>query len=177
MIGGMEITSAEEVHILALFENTDRLFAMQQIIYDHLPGLNDDTRYGDQIIANEDDEVLGFNERLLIGATEIPISEIVNTIHDLDGLAIAAHIDREGFGILGQLGFIPPGLALDAVEVSCRGNVADFLDLDFPIMTSSDAHKLDDVGRCSTRFLIETVTLMEFQKAFRGEDGRKVVID
>ena len=40
VIGGMEITSAEEVHILGLFDDIDRLFAMQQVVYDHLPDLN-----------------------------------------------------------------------------------------------------------------------------------------
>jgi len=175
VIGGMEITSAEEVHLLAFFDHDGALRAMQDIVYAHLPGRNDENRFGDQVIANEDDEVLGFNEKLLIGATELSLKEIVTNIHELNGLAIAAHIDREGFGILGQLGFIPPGLPLDAVEVSYRGNIADYADLSFPIIRSSDAHQLDAIGRSVTQFLIKDVTLDEVKKALNGEDGRSVI--
>jgi PHP family Zn ribbon phosphoesterase len=175
-IGGMEITSSEEVHILALFDDEENLFSLQKIIYDHLPGLNDEKRFGEQVVANEDDEVIDFNERLLIGATELSVDNIVNTIHTLNGLAIASHIDRESFGIIGQLGFIPQGLQLDAVEISAKGKVEDFKNVSFPIMTSSDAHKLDDIGSSFTRFFMEEVNLEEMKKSLLGKDGRKVIV-
>ncbi len=174
VIGGMEITSAEEVHILALFDHEEQLLSMQKIVYDHLPGLNDERRFGEQVVVNEDDEVLDFNQRLLIGATELSIDDIVNRIHALNGLAIASHIDREGFSIIGQLGFIPQGLPLDAVEVSTKAKMVDFQDLSFPLITSSDAHKLDDIGRSFTHFFMEDVTLDEMKKSLLGKDGRKV---
>ncbi len=176
VIGGMEITSAEEVHLLAFFDQDAALFAMQDIVYAHLPGLNDERRFGDQVVANEDDEVLGFNEKLLIGATELSLKEIVTNIHVLNGLAIASHIDREGFGIIGQLGFIPQGLPLDAVEVSPRGHITDYADLSFPIIRSSDAHQLDAIGMSVTQFLMEDVTLEELTKALNGRDGRQVIL-
>lgn len=176
VIGGMEITSAEEVHILAVFDDDAALLTMQTLVYENLSGLNDEKRFGDQVIANEHDEVLGFNEKLLIGTTDLPLAAIVRRVHELNGLAIASHIDREGFGIIGQLGFIPPGLLLDAVEISHRGNIADFTDLSFPIITSSDAHKLDDIGRKVTRFVMKDVTFEELKKALNGEDDRKVII-
>jgi PHP family Zn ribbon phosphoesterase len=175
-IGGMEITSSEEVHILALFDDEEKLFALQKIIYDHLPGLNDEKRFGEQVVANEDDEVLDFNTRLLIGATELSVDNIVKAIHELNGLAIASHIDREGFSIIGQLGFIPQGLQLDAVEVSAKDKVEDFKELSFPIITSSDAHKLDDIGSTFTHFFMEEVNLEEMKKSLLGQDGRKVII-
>ena len=120
VIGGMEVTSSEEVHILALFDEGSRLRALQQAVYRNLRGTNDARLYGDQVVVNEEDEVVRFNRKLLIGATEIPIHEVVNLIHRLDGLAIASHVDREGFGIIGQLGFIPEDLPLDALEITDR---------------------------------------------------------
>jgi predicted metal-dependent phosphoesterase TrpH len=176
VIGGMEITSSEEVHILALFDNEEKLLSMQQIVYDNLYGLNDEQRFGEQVVANEDDEVLDFNQRLLIGATGLSVDNIVNTIHELNGLAIASHIDRESFSIIGQLGFIPQGLQLDAVEVSASGNVEDFTDISFPIITSSDAHKLEDIGSSVTHFFMEDANLEEMKKSLLGQDGRKVII-
>ena len=53
--------------------------------------------------------MLGFNASLLAGATSWTVERAVDEIHRAGGLAIAAHVDRERFGIVGQLGFVPPG--------------------------------------------------------------------
>jgi predicted metal-dependent phosphoesterase TrpH len=174
--GGIEITSKEEVHILALFENEDELFSMQKIIYEHLHGTNNENMYGDQIVVNEYDEILKFNKKFLIGATTLTVEEIVDAIHVLNGLSIASHIDRDSFSILGQLGFIPTGLQLDALEVSakCSSEVFDYLKI--PLITSSDAHMLAAIGNSFTQFCMEKVNLNELKKSLLGEDNRKVVI-
>jgi hypothetical protein len=183
VIGGMEVTSQEEVHIVALFGDEERLFSLQEIVYEHLRGTNDERLYGQQVIVNEDDEVIGFSDRLLIGATDITLERLVDLIHEHDGLAIAAHVDREGFGILGQLGFIPDGLPLDALEVADPSNVARFVTGDripqsdrFPFITSSDAHRLEDVARRVTTLLMNTVSLDELRQCFLGHAGRAVRI-
>jgi len=180
VIGGIEVTSSEEVHILAYFDYDESLFEFQRIIYENLPGVNDVQFFGEQILANENDEVIGVNDRLLIGATELAIDEIVDIIHSLNGLAIAAHIDRERFSIIGQLGFIPKGLALDAVEVSPemlkRRESPDFIQAHgFPALTSSDAHYIEDIGRSSTTFFIEKAKVSEIKKALHNEDGRYII--
>ena len=41
VIGGMEVTSKEEVHILALFDMEDKLFSLQEKVYENLHGTND----------------------------------------------------------------------------------------------------------------------------------------
>jgi PHP family Zn ribbon phosphoesterase len=177
VLGGMEVTSKEEVHVLALFDIGDRLFALQEIIHDNLFGTNDEKVYGEQVIANEEDEVLGFSKKLLIGATEITIDRLVDLIHRFGGLAVAAHVDREGFGIIGQLGFIPEGLSLDALEVmnpSSRDNIPQKDRL--PFISSSDAHTLQSIGRRSTTFLMENASVEEVKRCFRGEGGRGVRI-
>ena len=120
VIPGMEITSSEEVHILGLLPDIAAAMELQSKVYRSLPGRNDESAFGMQVIANEFAEVLGFKEHLLSGATTLNLDRVVAAIHDVDGLAIASHVDREGFGIIGQLGFIPPGLPLDAIEVSQR---------------------------------------------------------
>jgi PHP family Zn ribbon phosphoesterase len=176
VIGGMEITSNEEVHILALFDNEENLFSMQKIVYDNLHGINNEKRFGEQVVVNENDEVIGFNRKLLIGATELPVEDIVNLIHRLDGLAIAAHIDREGYSIIHQLGFIPESIQLDAVEVSSAGKKDDFTDTSFPVITCSDAHELKKIGSNFTCFFMEDVNLEEMKKSLLGKDGRKVVL-
>ncbi|MCK4819193.1 PHP domain-containing protein, partial [bacterium] len=118
VLPGIEISSKEEVHILAIFETVEQALSMQDVVYKHLKGTNRPELFGDQVIANEFDEVDGFNDRLLIGATSMGVEKIVKETGRLGGLSIASHVDRPSFSILGQLGFIPPDLELDAIEVS-----------------------------------------------------------
>lgn len=177
VIGGMEVTSREEVHILALFDEDSKLQSLQEIIYKNLRGTNDEGLYGDQVVVNEEDDVIAFNKKLLIGATEIPIHEVVDVIHQLDGLAIASHVDREGFGIIGQLGFIPDGLPLDAVEISDPSQKDRVpLTKDFPMVASSDAHCLEDIGKTYTCFALKEINVEELRKSFKREAGRRIIL-
>jgi 3',5'-nucleoside bisphosphate phosphatase len=180
VIPGMEITSAEEVHILGLLPNLEAAMALQSKIYRALPGRNDENTFGMQVIANEFAEVLGFNEHLLSGATTLSLEDVVDAIHHVDGLAVASHVDREGFGIIGQLGFIPPGLALDAIEVSQRmpmplARAAFAPKGEYPILCASDAHEPKDVARAATFILMESATFPELRRALTGEGGRTIL--
>ncbi len=153
--GGIEVTSREEVHILALFDTEEELFIMQDFIYANIYGYNDEYRYGDQVIVNENDEVIDFNRRLLIGATDISIEGIVNRIHELNGIAIASHIDRDRFSILSQLGFVPEGLELDAYEISTREELPNYQEKYAPLVVFSDAHNLGRIGGKHSSFYMK----------------------
>ncbi|MGB6338525.1 MAG: PHP domain-containing protein, partial [Candidatus Aminicenantaceae bacterium] len=72
---GMEVTSQEEVHVLALFDAIENALKLQEHVYKNLPGENDEDAFGMQVIVNEKEEVLGFSDKLLIGATTIPLDE------------------------------------------------------------------------------------------------------
>jgi hypothetical protein len=48
------------------------------------------------------------------------------------------------------------------------------LGVDLPIVGSSDAHFLYDIGRVCTRFFIETPHIEELRMALAGKKGRKV---
>ena len=159
VLGGMEITSSEEVHILGFFGD-DALREMQDVIHRNLAGKNDEDAFGMQLIVDEHDTPMELSDRLLIGATDLTVDEIVELIHSLGGIAIASHIDRESFSIIGQLGFIPPDLALDALELSASREpsmVADYESYGLPFVTSSDAHFLPDIGKTSTIILLNTM--------------------
>jgi PHP family Zn ribbon phosphoesterase len=176
VLGGMEITSREEVHILALFDNDEELFSMQKVVYDKLSGTNDAKKYGDQVVVNEDDEVLEFNTKLLIGATTLAVEHIVNMIHDLNGLAIASHIDRASFSLISQLGFIPEGLNIDALEISNTAKLSDYRKLSIPLLMSSDAHRSSDIGKNVTHFTMKKPCLDELHKSLLRKDGRKAFV-
>lgn len=179
VFGGMEITSSEEAHILALFDETASIMKLQDIIYiSLLPGENDEKMFGEQIVVNEKDEVLDFNKRLLIGATMLSAQEIVEKIHSFGGLAIASHVDKDAFSIISQLGFIPPDLAFDALEMSPHTERADAeqsygMYNSFPWISSSDAHHAHDIGRRTTTFFMEEPTIKEMALALKKVDGRR----
>ena len=179
VLPGIEITSKEEVHILGIFGIPEDAARMQTLVYEHLEGKNVASTFGMQVVVDADGTVTGYNDQLLIGATDLSLEHVVRTIHAHDGLAIAAHIDREGFGILGQLGFIPPDLNLDALEVTCKvdlkGARAAFPDYGlYPFLQSSDAHVLDAIGSGSTPLILEAASFDELKLALRGEQGRRV---
>lgn len=183
VIPGIEVTTSEEAHVIALFETVEAAISMQNIIFDHLlPGENDENLFGMQVIANEFDEVEGFNNRLLIGSTTLNINRVVSSIHQYGGLAIASHIDRESFSIIGQLGFIPEDLECDALEISRRMKLHEarikFREYkNYSFIVSSDAHDLVDIGVCSTSFFLEHATFDEIRKAIEARDGRMILDD
>lgn len=175
VIPGVEVTSREEVHILGLFKTEQDLMRLQDIIYENLPGESDEEAFGPQLVVDEYGNVVGKNSKLLIGATTLTLEQIVDAIHRLAGLAIASHIDRQRFSLVGQLGFIPKDLKLDAIEISRPSSIEQ--EYDYPVITSSDAHFLQDIGRNSTCFMIEEISLGEIGQALRNEMGRMVLLN
>lgn len=176
ILGGMEITSREEVHILGFFDDDAALWEMQDIIYINLSGENDEDAFGMQLVVDEYDTPTELNSKLLIGATSLAVDEIVKSVHSLGGLAIASHIDREAFSIIGQLGFIPEDLSLDALELSsnCKASQIANYNYGFALVTSSDAHFPSDIGKAVTTFLLDAPSFQEITMAFQNTGGRKV---
>jgi hypothetical protein len=172
VVPGIEVTSREEVHVLGLFGTEQEVMGAQAVVYENLDGQNDEEAFGPQTTVDEQDRVTGVNRRLLIGATALALEEVVRLIHDFRGLAIASHVDRQSFGILGQLGFVPEGLKLDALELSSRAAATRWGD--FPVVRSSDAHCLRDIGKGFTSFWAEEASFEEIARALRGEGGRRV---
>lgn len=183
VLAGMEISSSEEVHVLGIFATVDAVCSMQELVYDNLPpGENKENLFGEQIIANEFDEVEGYNKRLFIGATNLTVSKVVDEIHRLGGLAIASHIDRETYSIIGQLGFIPENLQLDALEISSSISYTEASKKipevrKYPVISSSDAHNLEEIGKAISCFTIEVPTIEELSKAFQGKEGRSMILE
>jgi 3',5'-nucleoside bisphosphate phosphatase len=179
VLSGMEICSREEIHVLAFFENIETAFEMQAKVYENFHGKNEPEIFGMQVIGNEMDEVLGFNDRLLIGAVEMSIEDIVDKIHSLNGIAIASHIDRESYSVIGQLGFIPETLKFDALEVSpnisleeARKRFPEYRN--YAMIKNSDAHFIEDIGKCVTEFQIEEPSFDEIKKALKNETERNI---
>lgn len=180
VLPGMEVTSKEEVHTIAIFNTLEDLLFFQKVVYENLAGENDEDVFGVQAIVNEIGEVEGFNPRLLIGATSLSLNSLVDIIHGFKGLAVASHIDRESFSILGQLGFIPTDASFDALEISARTGIKKGRELypelsGYTFITSSDAHFTTDIGSSPAGIFLETTSFDEIRLALKGEAGRYVL--
>lgn len=177
VLGGMEMSSSEEVHILAFFDDDGALLEMQNIVYENLFGENDEKYFGEQLIVDEYDKIIASTNKLLIGSTNLGIDRIVELVHSLGGLAVASHVDRESFSIITQLGFIPKELPLDALELSWRcelSEVNNYESYGLPLVKSSDAHFLSDIGKAVTTFSLSASSFSEVVMAFQNVEGRTV---
>jgi hypothetical protein len=180
ILPGIEITTSEEVHLLAIFDSLPNLTLMQNIIDQHLAGVNDENLFGVQAIVNEIGEVEGIENKLLIGATDLSLDTLIGHIHQFDGLAIAAHIDRESFSVLSQLGFIDESADFDALEITPRTGFnqarTKYPELGkFSFIVSSDSHFIKDIGQGYTKMNLSEPTFSELKMALRKQNGRYVM--
>lgn len=176
VIAGMEVTTAEEIHLLALFDREIGLNAFDELVKAHLSGANDPHAFGDQIIVDKHGDPVALEEVLLIGAVDLEIGRIVEEVHRLNGLAIASHVDKQTFSLLSQLGFIPPDLDLDGVELSRHAGTQEQYPLrDLPVIRCSDAHFPEEIGQADTTFVVQEATVAEIGLALAQKRGRRVV--
>ena len=149
---GMEVQTAEEVHTVALFDTTEQALALTDWVYAAMPKrVNDPETFGDQPVVTWDDDIVEMEWRILAMGCRRTIPETAAKVHELDGLYIAAHIDRPNFSVLGSLGAIPDN-SFDAVELSRTADESLWFPkaAGYAVIRSSDAHNLDDVARVWT---------------------------
>ncbi len=182
ILKGAEITTKEEIHCLAFFEKDDELFDFQKYLEEHLPMVkNDVNKFGYQVVVDKNENILAQEDKLLITALDVSLIQVEKKVHSLDGLFIPAHIDRKSYSIISQLGFIPTGLEIDALELSKYASRKEFLEknnylADYSFIQSSDAHFLENIGDAYTSFQVLDKSFHEVKLALKAINGRKVLI-
>lgn len=155
VIPGMEIETAEEVHLLCLLPDLKQAQLLQSYVYEALPRRkNPEEIYGKQLLFNAADEIVGHESRLLLTAVQLTLEETVRLVRELGGAAVPAHVDRKANSMLTTLGFIPPDLDFHYLELSaaCRVNefIAQYPHLQvYQFLQSSDAHRLEEMVKCN----------------------------
>jgi PHP family Zn ribbon phosphoesterase len=177
VIAGMEITTAEEVHVLGLFPGLEAARKAMQRVQAGLPAWAPPRGCTQQRLLDEEGRILGYESHLLAGSSGLALSEAVAMIRALGGLAVASHVDRKSFSVIGQLGFLPPEVRFDALEISAagaaRGRAADFQAAGLPLLSSSDGHCPEEVGAGCTLLEAEEPSFAELALALRGHGGRR----
>jgi len=168
---GVEINTQEEVHCLAFFPTSEYLNQFQNYLDQHLPNIpNNPDNFGYQVVADIDDTIIYEEKRLLISALDQNIESVEKMVHHYKGIFIPAHINKTYASILSQLGFIPPSLNCDALEISSHITCERFIIENnflqkYPVVQFSDAHYLQDIGEAYTNFELNDNSFESIQKA------------
>lgn len=146
---GMELTCAEEVHVICLFPDLDRAHAFGELVRRRLPPLeNRPDFFGHQLLMDHEDNLLGEETAMLAAATDIGIYEVPQLMAHYGGFAYPAHIDRPSFSVLSNLGFWDPAMGFSLAELSpfCPPELTQRPDLTgLRFVTGCDAHYLHQI--------------------------------
>ena len=160
-VAGMELTTSEDIHAVCLFETLEGALRFDGYIQSQrtlIPNRTD--IFGDQLLMDENDEVIGTEPYFLSNATAISIEEAPAIVRQYHGVCYPAHIDREANGLIATLGTFPETLDCNCAELRDAEKQTE-LEARFPILKkkqiiiSSDAHYLWDIRDKSAYFELE----------------------
>lgn len=180
VVYGVEVCTREEVHCLAFFDTIVQLQMFQEYIDNYIPIIANDTRYfGQQLIVDENEVILEEVKTSLYTGIKQGINMVAAKVKSLGGYFVPAHIDRVRSSIYSQLGIFPEDLEVDAVEIfrntersEIRKNRSE-LEV-YQLLKSSDAHFIEDIGRCTSQLLMKDKNFIELGLALRGENERGI---
>lgn len=160
-IAGIELTTSEDVHIVCLFETLEKAMEFGEFVDTRRIRIKNKTEiFGDQLIMDENDEIIGSDDFLLPNATTLSIEEGYQEAVSRGAIVWPAHIDREANGIIATLGMLPSEPRFGVVEYRDAASVPDY-ESRFPelkekkIVCSSDAHYLWDINERENFFELD----------------------
>ncbi len=175
-IAGMELTTSEDVHMICLFPTLEDAMSFGEYVDTRrIRVKNKPTIFGHQHIRDENDEIVGEEEYLLINATDISIEEAVGICRERGGVCYPAHIDRPSNGMVAVLGTFPEDVAFSAYELNDGASMTEYASR-FPVIetlahvVSSDAHYLWDMAEAEhTLDLPDDDIRMGLMRYLRGQ--------
>lgn len=153
ILPGLEVTSREDVHLLCYFQTLEEALSMGERVAAHQPRIkNKPSLFGRQILVNDEDDFVGEEERLLLTASDLSISDIAEMTWDLKGIMVPAHINKGANSLIPILGMMPLDVILPTVEIfKMRPHSA----LGKLCIHSSDAHQLMSINEAQEACVLE----------------------
>ncbi len=152
VIAGMELTTLEEVHVVCLFNDLLGALEFDKYVYNHLPDIKNDPKiFGDQYIMDENEQIIGSIDKLLINATDISYEDVYELVHDYNGIMIPAHIEKGSNSLLANLGFVSDDSKFTCFELKDMSKLHELRRTNpylnnCNVITDSDAHYLQDIN-------------------------------
>ncbi|MBQ9131295.1 MAG: PHP domain-containing protein [Clostridia bacterium] len=150
-VAGVELTTAEDIHTVCLFPSLDEAMAFDVALQPYrilIPNRTD--IFGDQLIMDGEDRVIGTEEFLLSNATTVSLEEAPSLVKRFGGVCYPAHVDREANGMIATLGDFPEDSDFTLAELH-DGEKQEEYRKKYPVLSkkrilvSSDAHYLWDI--------------------------------
>ena len=159
-IAGMELTTAEDIHAVCLFPNLDMAIAFEAELDKHrMKILNRADIFGEQLIMDDSDNVIGNEEYLLSMATDISLDNAPKLVEAFGGICYPAHIDRDSNGAISVLGAFPKTPVFPCAEVHLREKLNEMSIQSGlnpqKLVICSDAHVLWDIKDAQDYFLLD----------------------
>lgn len=150
-VPGMELTTAEEIHVVCLFPTLEAALDFDRAVEARRMKIeNNEKIFGEQLILDEEDNEIGRDPWFLPAATDIPLEEAPKLVGRYGGICYPAHIDRPSGGVIEILGGFPPDVPFTAYELHDMDRRREYEER-FPILktlncvSSSDAHNLEQI--------------------------------
>lgn len=181
VLPGMELQTKEEVHSLCLFDTLEQAEAFQEIINNHLPPIqNNPDFFGEQFVVDSTGDFIRRESQLLIVSCDLSLKEAYQSVLDLGGLFIPAHVNRTKFGLLPVLGFVPGDIPLHTLEISRHITPQQMVDQhpylkNYQLIQGGDVHHPDEFLGANL-FQIEKPTISEIQQALQHQNGRNITV-
>jgi PHP family Zn ribbon phosphoesterase len=182
VLTGVEVTTKEEVHCLAFFENDQQLDEFETYLDENRTKIpNKDGHFGYQPVVDADENILEMIPYYLTPALKKGISAIQKKVYELQGIFIPAHVNRPLNGLFSHLGFIPTKLEFDAMGITGKTTEIHvrkhyLLEDKISLLYNSDAHFLDQIGTAFSFLNIEEISFKEIRMALNQQDNRFVEI-
>lgn len=165
VIPAMEIESAENIHILALFPDISSAEIAYGKVYQNLPDIkNDISIFGEQLVLDKMDQIVGNEPKLLVNSTTMDFDDVVKLVRNVGGIAIPAHIDRSSYSVLSNLGAVPD-MGFNYLELSKNAKEDMYLYLGYKFVRNSDAHYLYDIFEAENSIECDKKTISAFFEA------------
>lgn len=151
VVPGMELCTSEEIHCVCLFPTLQKAKIFSTFVKTTmLPIKNKEHIFGQQLIMDTQDGILGKEEILLTTASSISIDSLPDLMEEYGGVFYPAHIDRSSYSLLSSLGDFPPYLKINCFELTPQADEKVYLEKYEEtrgkiIIRSSDAHYLENM--------------------------------
>ncbi len=165
VIPGMELCTDEEVHVVCLFPNLENAMDFSEYVRERIPPVeNREKIFGQQLIMDHQDKIMGTENLLLTTAADVSLDKVPELIKSFGGVAFPAHIDRSSYSVISNLGVIDEYMGFTSAEITSKADKNEYIKK-YPvlekmnILTSSDAHYLENIGTAGGKIDIVEPTI------------------